>query len=128
MNYRPISVLPTLSKVFERIIHKRIISFLEKHKILDKSQFGFRKEYSTHLALTMLVDEITAALDNKEYFVGIFIDLSKAFDTVNHNIMLSKLEHYGIRGLAYDLIKNYIYQRKQYVELRNNKSKTLHIT
>ena len=127
-NYRPISVLPALSKVFERVMHSRVVSFLENNNILNDCQFGYRNGRSTNMALTMLVDKITAALDKKEYFMGIFIDLSKAFDTVNHSILLSKLKHYGIRGVALKWFGDYLDNRKQYVELKGIKSERLSIS
>jgi retron-type reverse transcriptase len=115
-NYRPISVLPIFSKIFEKIVHNRITNYLEQHGILFHNQYGFRKSHSTLLALQSLSIKITEAVDQKIYNIGIFIDLSKAFDTVNHDILLRKLYHYGIRGLALDWIKSYLSGRKQFVE------------
>ena len=80
------------------------------------NQFGFRKNHSTSLALLNLLDKITSAIDEKKYTIGVFLDLSKAFDRVNHAILFDKLEHYGIRGLALEWIKNYFCNRVQYVE------------
>ena len=101
-NYRPVSVLSVLSKVFERIMYNRLISFLESNKILFKYQFGFRKQHSTYMALVLLLDKIVKALENGEYVIGIFLDFSKAFDAVDHNILLKKLEYNGIRGVCLD--------------------------
>jgi hypothetical protein len=92
------------------------MQYLEQHDILFYNQYGFRKNYSTFLALQCLSNKITEAIDNKKYTIGIFLDLSKAFDTVNHNILLKKLEHYGIRGLALDWITSYLSGRQQFVE------------
>ena len=99
-NYRPISLLSIFDKIFETILSKRLISFLERNKILYCHQYGFRKFYSTLLALIEVTDLIKRFLDEKQYVIGIFIDFRKAFDTVNHDILLDKLECYGIRGHA----------------------------
>lgn len=121
-NYRPISVLPCFSKFLERIIYNRILLYLNKFNILYDNQYGFRRNHSTSLALVDLYDKISLALDRKEFAAGVFIDLSKAFDTVNHNILFDKLQHYGIRGLALDWVKSYFYQRSQFVEYNGHRS------
>lgn len=114
-NYRPISLLPVMSKIFEKLIHSRILSFLDKHNILYKKQFGFRKKHSTEHALHTAITQIVNALNRNETVYGIFLDFSKAFDTVKHNILLDKLYHYGIRGKAHDLMKSYLSDRSQVV-------------
>ena len=81
--------------------------------MLFQSQYGFRKKHSTNLATIELVTKILQAIDNSEYTIGVFLDLAKAFDTVNHEILLNKLEHYGIRGIALEWFKNYLTNRKQ---------------
>ena len=123
-NYRPVSLLSVLSKVFERIMYNRLISFLENNKILFKNQFGFRKQHSTYMALMILLDKIVKALENGEFVVGIYLDFSKAFDTVDHSILLVKLEYYGIRGIALDWFKSYLAGRKQYVTYNGTSSST----
>ena len=95
-NCRPISVLPSFSKILEKLVYNRLIDYLSKYKILSDNQFGFRKHHSTEYALALLYDIISSAIDSNEVTVGIFIDLSKAFDTANHQILLDKLQHYGI--------------------------------
>ena len=123
-NYRPVSLLPVLSKVFERLMYNRLISFLENNKILFKNQFGFRKQHSTYMALMVLLDKIVKALENGEFVVGTYLDFSKAFDMVDHSILLVKLEYYGIRGIALDWFKSYLAGRKQYVTYNGTSSST----
>ena len=96
--------------------------YLNKFNILYDNQYGFRRNHSTSLALVDLYDKICLALDHKEFAAGVFIDLSKAFDTVNHNILFDKLQHYGIRGLALDWVKSYFFQRSQFVEYNGHRS------
>ena len=127
-NYRPISILSTINKIFEKILYARLISYIDKFQLLYKYQYGFRKKHSTEHALIELVDQIRLSMDNKQMTCGIFIDLSKAFDTVDHQILIGKLEHYGIRGTALELFKSYLSNRKQYVHIDNCKSKTQSIT
>ena len=121
-NYRPISLLPCFSKVLEKIMYKKLISYVNKIGILDEHQFGFRKNHSTNFVLIDLVDKITKALDNREFAVGVFLDLSKAFDTVNHSLLLQKLEHYGVRGIALKWFENYITKHYQCVKYNNEVS------
>ena len=98
------------------------------NKILYEFQFGFRQGHSTTHALTEIVDKIKLGIDKNEITCGIFLDLSKAFDTVNHDILLHKLHHYGIQGPAHKLLKSYLTNRKQYVKIGNQASKFGNIT
>ena len=99
-NYRPISLLPNISKIFERIMFTRLDSFLDSSEIIYKYQFGFRKHYSTNHARLSIAEQIRNSLDKKMFTCGIFIDLEKAFETVKHQILLSKLYHYGTNGFT----------------------------
>ena len=114
-NYRPISLLSNLSKLFERAMHTRLYEFIENSGNFYDKQFGFRKKYSTNHALLSIVEGIREKLDNKTFVCGVFIDLEKAFDTVNHKILLAKLQHYGIRGTANKWFASYFSSRKQKV-------------
>ena len=118
-NYRPISILPTLSKIFEKLIHVRIYQFLDENQVLYYFQFGFRKAHSTIHAVQTAIHSVTKALDTSFQCMGIFIDFSKAFDTIQHNILLDKLYHYGVRGIAHKLISSYLSNRKQFVYYDN---------
>ena len=121
-NYRPISLLPCFSKILEKITHSRMCNFFEKNNFFYPYQFGFREKHSIELAATYLVSKITHAIECNELTMGIFIDLSKAFDTINHDILLSKLYHYGIRGNAHEWFQSYLTNRKQYTEFHNQSS------
>ena len=95
------------------------MSFLNKHDMLFQFQFGFREGHSTILALIEIIDNIKKSIDNNEYTIGIFLDLCKAFDTVDHSILLQKLKYYGIRGVAHSLISSYLSNCKQYSVINN---------
>ena len=121
-NYRPISVLPIVSKIFEKLVNARLITFLENNNVLFEHQYGFRRGYSTKHSLVNLMDQISKCVDNKQVTLGIFLDFAKAFDTIDHDILLQKLQHYGIRGLPLKWFSNYLVNRKQYVFLDGSKS------
>ena len=114
-NYRPISVLPVFSKVFERIIQDRVLRYLKREGLFIPSQYGFRRGHSTDMAILDMVENIRAAWEKGESCLGIFIDFRKAFDTVDHGILLAKLEHIGIRGAPLELFRSYLNSRRQYV-------------
>jgi len=121
-NYRPISLLPSISKIFERIIFQQLFEYLNNNKLISCEQFGFRPGYSTELASLRLIDHITKQMDQMELPLNIYIDLSKAFDTLDHTILLSKMNFYGISGRELNLFRNYIINRHQFVEFNGCKS------
>ena len=121
-NYRPISSLPYVSKIYERLMTNRIISFFNKHSLFSEKQYGFLKGRSTQGALMNLTENIYDALDVYEHNISILIDLKSAFDTVNHSILLSKLSLYGIRGVPLNWIKSYLSDRRFYVSLNGSSS------
>ena len=126
-NYRPISLLSNLSKIFEKIMYTRIYSFLCKYNCLSELQFGFRSKHSTNHALIKITDSIKEAIDKKEFACGVFIDLQKAFDTVNHEILLHKLDHYGIRSNAKLWFESFLTGRSQKVKINNEFSNIAHV-
>ena len=121
-NYRPISLLSNLNKILEKIMHKRVYAFLEKYELLYSLQFGFRTQYSTTHALIHMTEAIRSALDSGQVTCGIFVDFQKAFDTVNHEILLKKLEHYGFRGAINDWFRSYLTDRQQKVVINGFES------
>jgi retron-type reverse transcriptase len=96
-NYRPISILPVFSKVLEKIVYNRLVAFVKKHNILSQNQHGFWENRSTETACQNFVEFIQKKLDNGQHVIGIFFDLSKTYDVINHEILLDKLDHYGMR-------------------------------
>ena len=116
-NYRPISLLPIFSKIFERLIYNQLIDFINKNKILDDLQFGFQKNKSTEHAISSIVNNINSDSALKKSFYCIFLDFSKAFDTVNHKILIEKLKYYGVKGQALSLFDSYLSNRSQVVEV-----------
>lgn len=127
-NYRPISILPVCGKIVEKIIHSRVMQFLNKNKILIERQFGFRKKSGTESAAIEVISTIQGALNEGKKVSAVFMDLQKAFDSVDHEVLLTVLDKYGIRGKANDLIRSYLSNRSQSVRLRNSTSSTTSIT
>ena len=107
---------------------KRLTCFIEKHNILCDRQFGFREKHSTSHSTLLIADRVQQAIENGKYSCGIFLDFSKAFDTVNHNILLKKLDHYRVRGTAKAWFISYLSNRKQHVSVGTSKSDDLYIT
>ena len=124
-NYRPVSTLPVFGKILEKLIYSRLYNFLIAKGIMHENQFGFRKGHSTSHALNYSINHIESLLESKKHVLGIFIDLSKAFDTISHSKLITKLNNYGIRGNALQLIKSYLSNRKQYVSVLGENSNTL---
>ena len=123
-NYRPISVLPILSKVFEKIAYKQIYEYFEKHSILNNNQYGFRCRKSTTQAIMNLMQYLYSNIDSGKTVFSVFLDFRKAFDSVDHGILLSKLNIYGIRGVALSWFRSYLSNRKQFVNVNNSNSIT----
>ena len=126
-NYRPISLLSPTSKIFERLISKRLISFLEDNCILSDHQFGFRKQHSTTHVVTDVYSQISNYLDNKQHTCVILLDFKKAFDTVNHQILLQKMEKYGITGNVLEMFQSYLTNRTQFVYINGYESDKMQV-
>ena len=124
-NYRPVSTLPIFGKIFEKIIYARLYSFVTSKNLIYGNQYGFRKGHSTNHAINYSVTYINKLILEKKHVLGIFIDLSKAFDNISHEKLLCKLNRYGIRGNAHSLIRSYLSNRKQYVSVLGEDSDKL---
>ena len=129
-NYHPISVL-AFFKILERMMHNHLLKCLNENNILINNQYGFCEGQSTYIALLRMVNDITREMDDKNFAMGIFIDLPKAFDTVDNTLLIKKMQHYhdyGIRGISLRWFSYYLNNRKQYVSLDNCTSKILPVT
>ena len=127
-NYRPISVLPVISKVFETVICDQLCEYFSSKNLLCSQQYGFRKNSSTELAALEVIDRLLTQLDGQLIPINFYLDLSKAFDSLNHNILLNKLSYYGVTHMANTLLRSYLSNRKQYVMVGDVSSSTQPIT
>ena len=123
--YRPISLFSILDKIIEKLIHVRLYNFLQEHEILHPNQFGFRKNNSTVYVLSPISEMVKCTIDSEKFGCGIFVDLRKAFDTVNNEILLNKLEHYGIRDNMFKCFQSNFTGRKQFVSFNGQSSDLL---
>lgn len=121
-NYRPISILSNINKIYEKLIHTRVLSHLNRNNVLSKHQYGFRRLSSTSSCVIDLMDYIYDGIDRTNIITGVFLDLTKAFDLVDHHILLDKLEASGMRGPVLDFFRSYLFQRSQYVSVNKRDS------
>ena len=121
-NYRPISLLSNIEKILEKLMYKRLYTFLDYNNAIYDLQFGFRQQYSTFHALINITENIRKALDDGNVGCGVLVDLQNTFDTIDHQILLAKLNHYGIRGVSNDWFKSYLSNRNQYVSINGYES------
>ena len=126
-NYRPISLLSIFNKIFEKVMHNRLVKFLDQHKIIFEHQFGFQKNKSTSLAILDVCSQLINAADDKQSSCCIFLDFAKAFDTVDHNILINKLEYYGIKGTALKWFESYLTNRTQKVCINGTFSESCNV-
>ena len=119
VNYRPISLLSTFDKLFEKVVYNRLQSFIIKNKFIYKFQYGFRKNHATTYAFIDVMEYIYSSLEGGKYVFGIFKDLKMPYDTVSHDILLDKLKHYGIRGIALKWFTSYLKDRKLFISVNN---------
>ena len=126
-NYRPISIQPCFSEILERLMYNWLFKYLTANKILYRKQFGFQKGHSTEHAIVQLIDQINNSFENNHFTLGIFVDLSKAFDTVDHSILIKKLKLYGVKENNLRWFESYLSNCKQYISYNSNKWTTLKV-
>ena len=124
-NYRPISLLTSISKLFEKVVFTQLYDYFRNNDLFYDSQYGFLKNHSTEYAAMELTDKILKDIDDKNISLAVFMDLSKAFDTLDHDILTKKLAHYGIHGTALQWFTSYLTDRSQYVEIEGVSSNIL---
>ena len=127
-NFRPISILPALSKIFEKVLSTKLLSFFNQNSVLQSTQYGFRKKHTTTQAVLDVIAHIYDNIYSNNHSSVLTLNLKKAFDRVNHNILLHKLEHYGIRGLGNKLLRSYLSNRIQAVSVNGKMSSFKSIT
>ena len=127
-NYRPISLLPVMSKIFERLLHSQLYAYFEDHFLFNHSQYGFRKNRSTEMATLEAKEYILRQMEENIYTCGLFCDLTKAFDTIDHKILIEKLKDYGVISTSLKLLENYLANRHQCVTIHNSNSDLLEIS
>ena len=128
VNYRPVSLLMTMLEVLEKLIYSRLYKFLTKHNILYDSQYGFRLRHSCEDAILEMVSRLLQARNEDKHCAGIFLDLSKAFDTLDHHLLLCKMEKYGIRGVALDWFRSYLSNRSLVAKINDQLNKIYYST
>ena len=121
-NYRPVSFLPVFSKLVERLMYNRLVTYINENRLLHKYQFRFQEDKATYMAFIVLIEKVTEAIDKGESVVGVFLDFSKAFDTVDHGILVAKLHKYGVHDTALKWFEDYLTNRMQYITYNSIKS------
>ena len=124
-NFRPISILTVFSKILEKHLYNELLFYFESKNIITEQQCGFRREVSTNIAIGKFLNRVYSGLNDGKFGIGLFLDLQKAFDLMDHKILLDKLHHYGVRGCPHKLIKSFLSERKQYVKIGESESKIL---
>ena len=127
-NYRPISLISPFSKIFEKCLYNQLNSFFVRENVIHPNQFGFRKNTSTSMAVLQMYDQYSSNIEKGLYTCSVFLDIAKAFDSIDHSILIEKLYQYGVRGAPLNLIKSYLQNRKQYTVINGEKSSLVPIT